>query len=390
MPTFVYVVDDDPLVTESLGIALRLETGYEVRCFTSGAAALAAMVAEPPDVLLTDFKMPQMDGLQVLRAARQAYPDAVLILVTGYADKESAIRAINDVGIWQYVEKPWVLDDLLHKIHAGLERRALAHELRVANTRLAAQNAELASSLAQLAAAHAELRAAQERVIDAERLSAVGRVVSGIAHELGNQLALVGYAQAIRDKVGDADPEVAEFATIIVEAHERLAAMVGEIKDFARGQEAREVVREPADVVACVDAALAVLRYDRDVARCRLVRELRPGPLARLHRGKFTQVVINLVRNAAQASPEGGEVIVRVRQAVGEVVLEVIDRGPGLPAGARAGEPFFSTRGERGTGLGLSICRRIADEHGGRLELESTAGQGATARFVVPALEADA
>src|SRR5262245_19362312 len=103
MGIVVYVVDDDPLVTESLGTALRLETPYQVETFNSATAALASMPSRPPDVLITDFKMPGLDGLALLRAVRQGYPDAVLMLLTGYADKESAIRAINEVGIFQYV-----------------------------------------------------------------------------------------------------------------------------------------------------------------------------------------------------------------------------------------------------------------------------------------------
>jgi signal transduction histidine kinase len=389
MATIVHVVDDDPLVTQSLGTALRLETGYEVQAHTSGASALTSMVEHPPDVLITDFKMPGMDGLQLLRATRQAYPDAVLILLTGYADKESAIRAINDVGIWQYVEKPWVLDDLLIKVHSGLERRNLTRKLDAANRELLREHAEQGRALASLERAHGELKAAHERLVEAERLSAVGRVVSGIAHEIGNQLALVGYAQAIKEKVKDGDPEVAEFAGVIVSAHERLAAMVAEIKDFARGQESSPLEREPADVVACVEAALTILRYDREVARCKLISDLTAGPLARLHRGKFTQVVINLVRNAAQASPPGAEIVVRVWQEDDEVMVEVEDHGAGMPPEllARVGEPFFTTRGERGTGLGLSISRRIVQEHRGRLDLSSRPGVGTRARIVLPPLE---
>ncbi len=99
----IYVIDDDPLVTESLGQALHLETPYEVEVFHTGTAALLALAEKPPDLVVSDFKMPAMDGLQVLRAIREAAPDAVLILLTGYADKESAIRAINEVGIYQYI-----------------------------------------------------------------------------------------------------------------------------------------------------------------------------------------------------------------------------------------------------------------------------------------------
>jgi response regulator RpfG family c-di-GMP phosphodiesterase len=173
----VYLVDDDPLVTESLGTALRLETTYHVEIFHSGPEALAAIAERPPHVVITDFKMPGMDGLQLLRAVRQRAPEAVLMLLTGYSDKDSAIHAINEVGIYQYVEKPWDLQDLLLKIKAGIERLDLVR-----------------------------------RLVSAERLAAVGRVVSGIAHEIGNQLALVGYAEAIKAR-STGNSEIARRAT---------------------------------------------------------------------------------------------------------------------------------------------------------------------------------
>src|SRR5262245_42417129 len=287
MGIVVYVVDDDPLVTDSLGTALRLETPYEVETFNSGTAALAAMLTRPPDVLITDFKMPGLDGLALLRGVRQGYPDAVLMLLTGYADKESAIRAINEVGIFQYVEKPWDLQDLLLKIRAGLERRDLTLRLRAANADLERRNDELRRSLAELASAHEELRLTHDRLVSAERLAAVGRVTSGIAHEIGNQLALVGYAEAIKKKAGD-DPEVAEFCDILLAAQHRLGTMVTEIKDFTRGREDGALVREPADVGQVVDEALSILRYDPEVSRRKVTRKSDgKHPLARVHRGKF-------------------------------------------------------------------------------------------------------
>lgn len=388
----LFLVDDDPLVTDSLGTALRVETEHDVMTFNSGMAALAAMPHRPPDVVITDFKMPQLDGLALLRAVRQTCPDAVLMLLTGYADKESAIRAINEVGIFQYVEKPWDLQDLLLKIQAGLERSDLTRRLRIANADLERRNQELKRSLAEVAAAHEEVRLAHERVLGAERLAAVGRVVSGIAHEIGNQLALVGYAEAIKKRAGHNDPDISEYADIIVAAQKRLSAMVTEIKDFVRGEahdaDPTSVKLEPADVSSVVEEALAILKYDKEVAVRRIVRVPGARPLARLNRGKFTQVVINLVRNAAQATRPGDEITLSLDEKDGRMVMTITDQGTGMSAEvlARLGEPFFTTRGERGTGLGIGICRRIVSDHGGELSFSSRPSAGTHVTVSLPAL----
>jgi signal transduction histidine kinase len=356
----IYVVDDDKLVTDSLATALRLETEWSVHAFNHGADALERMPAHPPDVVLSDFKMPGMDGIAFLARVRTAWPDAVLILLTGYADKESAIRAINEIGIWQYVEKPWDLADLLIKIQQGLERRALVSELR-------GKNAALEARLDELERAHQEL-------VRAERLAAVGRVASGLAHEIGNQLALVGYAEAIRERTQD--PEVAEFAQVIVAAQRRLAALVDEIKDFARGA-AGHYAREPGDLAAAVEEALAILRFDQEVKARRVQLDVKRRPLVLLHRGKIEQVVVNLVHNAVQASPTGAEVQVTVDEDVRGALVSVRDHGVGMPPEVqrRLGEPFFTTK-ERGSGLGLGISRRVIDEHQGTLEVTSHPGEG--------------
>ncbi len=353
----VYVIDDDPLVTESLGRALHLETAYEVEVFQSGPAALQALAEKPPDLVVSDFKMPAMDGLQVLRAIREAAPDAILILLTGYADKESAIRAINEVGIFQYIEKPWDLHDLLLKIKAGLERKELLFLLKQTS----------------------------DRLIATERIAAVGRVASGIAHELANQLALVGYAEAIKVRAAG-NPEIAELCDVLIAALRRLSSMVDEIKDFARGS-ADAIALEPADVASVVEEALAILKYDPDVAARRLTADVRARPLARLHRGKFAQVLLNLVRNAVQATPPKGGIRVELDRANGSAKIVVADEGGGMTPEVlhRLGEPFFTTRAE-GSGLGIGIARRIVEDHGGTMTFDSEPGKGTRVTILVPGI----
>jgi signal transduction histidine kinase len=353
----VFVIDDDPLVTESLGRALHLETPYDVEVFQSGPAALRAVAESPPDLVISDFKMPSMDGLDVLRAIREAAPDAILILLTGYSDKDSAIRAINEVGIYQYIEKPWDLHDLLFKIKAGLERKEL---LRL-------------------------LKQTSDRLVATERIAGVGRVASGIAHELANQLALVGYAEAIKVRAAG-NPEIVELCDVLIAALRRLAAMVDEIKDFARGS-SDAIPLEPADVASVVEEALAILKYDPDVSARRVVADVRARPLARLHRGKFGQVLLNLLRNAVQATPPRGRISVELDRVDGEARLVVEDEGTGMAPDilARLGEPFFTTRPD-GTGLGIGIARRIIEDHGGSLTFESQPGKGTRVTVVIPGI----
>ena len=127
-----------------------------------------------------------------------------------------------------------------------------------------------------------------------------------------------------------------------------------------------------------------------DVKARRVNVTLHARPLGVIHRGKITQVVVNLVRNAAQASPPGGEVDVIVESGPdGAALIRVRDRGSGMAPDvvARLGEPFFTTK-ERGSGLGLGISRRVVDEHGGTLAIESDPGQGTEVVVTLPPLPA--
>jgi signal transduction histidine kinase len=177
---------------------------------------------------------------------------------------------------------------------------------------------------------------------------------------------------------------------VIVHAQKRLLSMVDAIRDFSGGTSDRPLAVEPADLAAVVDEALAIIGYDRDVRRRKVVRRIAAHPLCRLHHDKMTQVVINLVHNAALATADGGEIEVAVEEpGGGAALLTVTDRGAGMSPEvlARLGEPFFTTRGDRGSGLGVGICRRIVEEHGGTLTFESQVGRGTTARVRLPTID---
>lgn len=125
----VAVVDDEEMVLTSLRSFLALETEYEVKTFQSPKAALEELREGVLDLIISDYLMPGMNGIELLLEVKKLHPFATRILLTGYADKENAIKAINEVGLYQYVEKPWDNDDLRIVIQNGLERRFLMEKL---------------------------------------------------------------------------------------------------------------------------------------------------------------------------------------------------------------------------------------------------------------------
>jgi putative two-component system response regulator len=139
----VMIVDDEPMVATALRSFLELETSYRVLTYNSARDALDALDVERVDVIIADFMMPEMDGITFLRSARDAHPVATRVLLTGYADKENAIRAINEAGLYYYLEKPWNNDHLKLIIRNGMERSALFTELDMRVAALENANKEL-------------------------------------------------------------------------------------------------------------------------------------------------------------------------------------------------------------------------------------------------------
>ncbi|MCK6545388.1 response regulator [Myxococcota bacterium] len=129
-PETVLIVDDEEMVLTSLNAYLTLETDYNVVTFTSAAKALDYARRNPVDLVISDYLMPEMDGITFLAEIRTLRPEAPRIILTGYADKENAIKGINQVGLYQYIEKPWDNDELRLVIRNGLEKRQLVSKLQ--------------------------------------------------------------------------------------------------------------------------------------------------------------------------------------------------------------------------------------------------------------------
>lgn len=126
----IVVVDDDKIVTSALKTLFRMEGFTNAHYFNDPLEAVEFLKLEKPDLIISDFLMPEMNGFEFLSVAKKLYPDVSMILLTGYADKENAIRAINEIGLYKYIEKPWDNDDLIMNLQNGIERSHLLSQLK--------------------------------------------------------------------------------------------------------------------------------------------------------------------------------------------------------------------------------------------------------------------
>lgn len=153
MSNTIVIVDDEEMVLTSLVSFLKLETDYTVKTFVSAEKALEYISKESVGLVISDYLMPEMDGITFLAKVREISPEVPRIILTGYADKENAIKAINDVGLFQYIEKPWSNDDLLIILRNGLERKKLLNKLN--------------EKIAEINDAYGELQGLQKEIVKA-------------------------------------------------------------------------------------------------------------------------------------------------------------------------------------------------------------------------------
>jgi len=249
---------------------------------------------------------------------------------------------------------------------------------------LAIHQARRGETLEVRAQEEARTRELERQLFHAERLSTVGRLAAGIAHEINNPLeGMANYLGLARDDLSRGDAASAERRLGGVrEGLDRAAGVVRQVLAHADPATAPRVRLDLRPVVA---QALEFVRTRKEFAAIRFESDLAPDPLE--VQGSATmlgQVFLNLLINACEAQPRGGEVVVRARRESGRAIVEIADRGPGVAPEdvGRIFEPFFSTK--QSTGLGLSICHSIVGQHGGEIHLSRREGGGTIFRIELP------
>jgi signal transduction histidine kinase len=234
--------------------------------------------------------------------------------------------------------------------------------------------------------AYQELKDAQQRILGTEKMAMLGTFASGLAHEVRNPLNSIGLQLSLLERrIGRVDEgvgrEMKELTRIIHEEVQRLDGLVGDFLLFSRADRQHR----PGDLAALVHEVAQLLEPEASALGVRVLhaRIGKKAPWLDMDAEKMKQVVINLLRNAFEAMPGGGDVRVETGVVDGRARLVVRDTGPGLPEGVDVFQLFVTTK-PKGTGLGLSIVQQIVMQHGGEVVAASEAGRGATFTVSLP------
>ncbi len=401
----ILIVDDELSNVVLLGYMLRA-AGYEsVRSTTNSREAMALFEEQPPDLILLDLMMPPPDGFELMHrlGERISRDDCLPILVLTAdvtpATKHKALQA----GAADFLIKPFdhveVLLRIRHLLHMRAQHQQLARQKDVLEETVVERTVELRLTCSQLEHALNELRLAQQQMIQQERMSALGSMAAGLAHDFNNALSLIlGYSELLQgDLMGTAyEAHSDEFLGTIITAAQDAAKMFNRLRAFYRAQETEDQ-RAGVDLNALVEQAATLTRprwHGQALAHgaaIRLAFELAPSlPPLVADASELREMLTNLVFNAVDAMPQGGTLTLRTRHDAaaplpgpsdadsGALILEVADTGTGMSEDTRCRclEPFFTTKGDKGTGLGLAMVYGTVQRHEGTIELQSQLGAG--------------
>jgi len=380
----VLVVEDDASIRNLVTRYLSAQ-GYSVSAEGSAEGAFRALKRLQAPILLVDYSLPAMNGLDLVEALRGARHDFEAVLMTAHADVDSLSRSLT-LGVFRCIHKPFHNADVLSAVAGAANRLWLRLDLRARKVELEARNAELEATVNEL---H---KAQQERMLG-ERLASIGRLAAGVAHEINSPLAAViaNLALAAEEMSGPSDPSmryVAEMLHDARDAAERVRTIVRDLKTLSRADEERVgAVDLRRTIEASINMVSNEIRH-----RARLVRDYGETAVVEANEARLGQVVLNLLINAAQAIPEGNvsrnEIRIVTATSGDRVMLEIRDTGGGMSPDVRDHifDPFFTTKPVGvGTGLGLSICHGIISSYGGEIQVESVVGVGSVFRVFLPA-----
>lgn len=366
-PARVLVVDDSEGTADVLVRHMRLE-GYDAHAITDPLEALAAIKADPPDLLLLDVMMPHLNGMDLLKELRAYTPTAELpvILLTALGETHDVVRGFA-LGANDYMVKP------------------PEYEVLAARMRTQVNLKQLRDQRQRDLAALRELNALKDRFLQIA------------AHDLRNPIHNIVIGLELLGRIDPAlQAQIRDFDVVMEMMRIAVQTMQTIISDFLDFQALRsgkiKLDLKPTALNEVVERVIAQHRPAAEAKGITLHAQLAPSlPPTLADPDRVAQVVGNLISNAIKFSPNGALVGVRTRLMGGQIVVEVADNGPGIPEEeiALLFQEFARlsnrpTAGEPSSGVGLSIARQLVEMHGGRIGVKSKVGKGSLFWFALP------
>ena len=423
------------------------KNGYDAAIAVNGREALQSIGASRPSIVISDIVMPEMDGYELCRQIKScaSYRDIFVILLTSLSQLQDVIKALQ-CGADKFITKPYDEMQLLATIeHLHLNRNLqnlqeiqegipvsyrgesyliTSNRLQILNLLLSTYEAAMAKNFdlmgaqdelkrlnkeleervqkrtetlrievaerkagqAALLAKNEELNAVTQQLWQAAKLATMGELASSIAHELNNPLATVSLRiESLTAQTSQDDPRRRELE-IIGQEVERMGNLVTNLLQFSRRSQ-KQI--STVDISEEIEKTIELIHYHLRKNNIQVIREFAPDvPGILADRQQLRQLFLNLFTNASDAMPKGGTLTIRVAaQPEGKkIIIEIVDTGAGIPPEIlpKVMEPFYTTKSEgKGTGLGLAICRRVAQEHGGTLDITSEGIHGKGTKVLI-------
>lgn len=354
--TKILVADDEEIITQLL-CRILTKQGYDIEIAQDGQQALEKIKKTHFDMVICDLKMPNMDGLTLIKRLKRLNKDVMIIIITAYATVQTAKEAMK-LGCYDYITKPFEAEELSIIIKRALEARRLAIEKQ-------------------------KLR---EHLARTERLASLGQMAAGMAHEVNTALTSIKlFIEMIQTRITGGKPEDKNFSVILAEI-ERAEDLIERFLDFAKPQsmEFRQV-----DTNKIIQRSLEFLEYRFKKQKIKIIKGLdRLLPKVLCDPAKMEGVFLNLFINSIEAMPKGGRFNIKTGVSDGQVIADISDTGCGISKNnlEKIFDPFFTTKSD-GSGLGLSIVHRIIDEHKGAISITSQENKGTQVRIELPILK---
>ncbi len=374
MEKSILLVDDEEGIRKVLGISLT-DMGYHVTTAANGQQALGIFKKEGPSIVLTDIKMPEMDGIELLRRIKAHNPDTEVIMISGHGDMDLAIKSVKYEAT-DFVTKP-INDDILEiALQRAQERIAVRRQLN-----------EYTHNLEQL------VREKTQKLLQAERLAAVGQTVTDLSHAIKNIAGgLKGGTFVLEKGIELSHRDYLMQGWEMIKGNvDKITNLSLDLLNYAKGTELKNQLSDPnqpvQEVVQLMRPLAEAQGIDLSVELDRNLKKFIFDPDL-IHR-----CLLNLVSNAIDAckSEEPGHQIKKItirsrpRQGWG-VEYQVVDNGSGMSNAIKKKifHRFFSTKGSAGTGIGLMATKKIIDAHQGLIMVKSKANVGSEFIIRIP------